>query len=91
MHNKQQKTKLGSKHSIDETLERIEVAAKDVSLSVERMNNSKVHISRGFHRLELYKLAIFVEYVFRLMSQVKLHRNKGLTRSRSHFTAEVKS
>nr|XP_029118886.1 CBL-interacting serine/threonine-protein kinase 21-like [Elaeis guineensis] len=40
----EQKTKLGSKHSIDETLEKIEVAAKDVSLSVERMNNSKVKL-----------------------------------------------
>ncbi|XP_073117678.1 CBL-interacting serine/threonine-protein kinase 21 isoform X2 [Elaeis guineensis] len=59
----EQKTKLGSEHSIDETLEKIEAAAKDVSLYVERMSNSKV----------------------------KLHCDKRLTRSWSHFTlsAEV--
>lgn len=34
--------RLGSKHSIHETIEKIEVAAKFVRLSVERMNNSKV-------------------------------------------------
>lgn len=39
-----QKTKLGSKHSIHETVEKIEVAAKDVRLSVERLNNSKVKL-----------------------------------------------
>ena len=32
----------GSKHTIDETIKKIEAAAMDVSLSVERMNNSKV-------------------------------------------------
>ncbi|XP_043696235.1 CBL-interacting serine/threonine-protein kinase 21 [Telopea speciosissima] len=39
-----QRTRLGSKHSINETIEKIEVAAKDASLSVERMNMSKVKI-----------------------------------------------
>ncbi|XP_042504227.1 CBL-interacting serine/threonine-protein kinase 21-like isoform X2 [Macadamia integrifolia] len=39
-----QRTRLGSKHAINETIEKIEVAAKDVSLSVERMNMSKVKI-----------------------------------------------
>ncbi|KAI5675467.1 hypothetical protein M9H77_06417 [Catharanthus roseus] len=40
-----QKTTLGSKHTISETIEKIEAAAKDVSLSIERMNNStmKMH------------------------------------------------
>ncbi|KAK6942409.1 NAF domain, partial [Dillenia turbinata] len=37
-----QKTRLGSQHTINETIKKIEAAAKDVSLSVERMNNSKV-------------------------------------------------
>ncbi|KAI8016289.1 CBL-interacting serine/threonine-protein kinase 21 [Camellia lanceoleosa] len=32
------------KHTINETIEKIEAAAKDVSLSVERMNNSKMKI-----------------------------------------------
>ncbi|XP_043711642.1 CBL-interacting serine/threonine-protein kinase 21-like isoform X2 [Telopea speciosissima] len=36
-----QRTRFGSKHPINETIEKIEVAAKDVSLSVERMNISK--------------------------------------------------
>ncbi|KAM3714518.1 hypothetical protein ACJW30_01G341000 [Castanea mollissima] len=36
-----QKTMFGSKHTIDETIKKIEAAAMDVSLSVERMNNSK--------------------------------------------------
>ncbi|XP_042504251.1 CBL-interacting serine/threonine-protein kinase 21-like isoform X2 [Macadamia integrifolia] len=39
-----QRTRLGSKYPINETIEKIEVAAKDVSLSVERMNMSKVKI-----------------------------------------------
>ncbi|KAJ4953911.1 hypothetical protein NE237_030743 [Protea cynaroides] len=39
-----QRTRIGSKHSIHETIEKIEVAAKDVSLSVERMNTSKVKV-----------------------------------------------
>ncbi|KAL6984994.1 CBL-interacting serine/threonine-protein kinase 21 [Sarracenia purpurea var. burkii] len=42
--NEKQKTKLGSKHTINKTIEKIEAAAKDVSLSVERMNNSKMKI-----------------------------------------------
>lgn len=36
-----QKTKLGSKHNVTETIRKIEAAAKDVSLSIERMKNSK--------------------------------------------------
>uniref|UniRef100_A0A1D1Z9P0 non-specific serine/threonine protein kinase n=1 Tax=Anthurium amnicola TaxID=1678845 RepID=A0A1D1Z9P0_9ARAE len=40
----EQKTKLCSIHSITETIEKIEVAAKDVSLSVERTNSSKVKL-----------------------------------------------
>lgn len=39
--NKKQKARFGSKHTIDETIKKIEAAAKDVSLSVER-KNSKV-------------------------------------------------
>ncbi|KAK3020379.1 hypothetical protein RJ639_047244, partial [Escallonia herrerae] len=40
--NEKQKTTLGSKHTIDETIEKVKAAAKDLSLSVERMNNSKM-------------------------------------------------
>ncbi|KAL5549036.1 hypothetical protein UlMin_004267 [Ulmus minor] len=36
------KTRLGSKHTFFETIKRIEAAATDVSLSVERMNNFKM-------------------------------------------------
>ncbi|KAM6552823.1 hypothetical protein CsatB_013585 [Cannabis sativa] len=36
------KTKFGSEHAIHETIKKIEAAATDVSLSVERMNNFKV-------------------------------------------------
>nr|NP_001268203.1 CBL-interacting protein kinase 06 [Vitis vinifera]ACQ83522.1 CBL-interacting protein kinase 06 [Vitis vinifera]CAN78654.1 hypothetical protein VITISV_040990 [Vitis vinifera] len=39
-----QKARFGSKHTIDETIKKIEAAAKDVSLSVER-KNSKVQQS----------------------------------------------
>ncbi|KAJ6382132.1 hypothetical protein OIU77_030731 [Salix suchowensis] len=39
---KKQKTRLGSEHSVHETIRKIEAAATDVSLSVERMNNSKM-------------------------------------------------
>ncbi|KAM7268126.1 hypothetical protein ACFE04_010292 [Oxalis oulophora] len=37
-------TRLGSKLTVSETIEKIEAAAKDVSLSVERMNNCMVKI-----------------------------------------------
>ncbi|XP_050272497.1 CBL-interacting serine/threonine-protein kinase 21 isoform X1 [Quercus robur] len=37
-----QKKMFGSKHTIDETIKKIEAAAMDVSLSVERRNNSKM-------------------------------------------------
>ncbi|KAJ6742919.1 SERINE/THREONINE KINASE [Salix viminalis] len=39
---KKQKTRLGSEHSVHETIRKIEAAATDVSLSVQRMNNSKM-------------------------------------------------
>uniref|UniRef100_A0A2P2K8A4 non-specific serine/threonine protein kinase n=1 Tax=Rhizophora mucronata TaxID=61149 RepID=A0A2P2K8A4_RHIMU len=39
---KKQKTKLGSKHTVDETIKKIEAAAMDENLSVERMKNFKV-------------------------------------------------
>lgn len=39
-----QKARFGSKHTIDETIKKIEAAAKDVSLSVERKNSKmKMH------------------------------------------------
>ncbi|KAJ3679218.1 hypothetical protein LUZ60_017229 [Juncus effusus] len=40
----EKKTKMGSKHPVDETLERIKVAANDVSLSFKRTNSSMVKI-----------------------------------------------
>ncbi|XP_065044015.1 CBL-interacting serine/threonine-protein kinase 21-like isoform X2 [Musa acuminata AAA Group] len=48
----EQKTKLGSEHPIDETFAKIEVAAKDVKLSVKRINSSRVrlHDSRRITR-----------------------------------------
>ncbi|KAL5973968.1 CBL-interacting serine/threonine-protein kinase 21 [Asimina triloba] len=42
--NEKLKTRLGSGHSIHETIEKIEVAAKDAQLSVERLNSSKVKL-----------------------------------------------
>ncbi|KAJ9689562.1 hypothetical protein PVL29_014978 [Vitis rotundifolia] len=51
-----QKARFGSKHTIDETIKKIEAAAKDVSLSVER-KNSKVQstydpgFSEGFSHI----------------------------------------
>ncbi|KAJ6857203.1 hypothetical protein NC651_038795 [Populus alba x Populus x berolinensis] len=39
---RKQKTRLGSKHTVNETIRKIEAAAMDVSLSVERMNNFKM-------------------------------------------------
>ncbi|KAF4359735.1 hypothetical protein F8388_008297 [Cannabis sativa] len=40
------KTKFGSEHAIHETIKKIEAAATDVSLSVERMNNFKMKMHR---------------------------------------------
>ncbi|CAA6662300.1 unnamed protein product [Spirodela intermedia] len=61
----QQKTKLCSKHPVSETIEKIQVAAMDASLSVERMNGSKVievtpthcmiEISRSAGEIRVYK------------------------------------
>ncbi|CAK7344598.1 unnamed protein product [Dovyalis caffra] len=39
---KKQKTRLGSEHTVNETIRKIKAAAMDVSLSVERMTNSKM-------------------------------------------------
>lgn len=39
---KKQRTRLGSKHTINETIEKIEAAATDVRMSVEKMNNFKM-------------------------------------------------
>ncbi|XP_022730486.1 CBL-interacting serine/threonine-protein kinase 21-like isoform X2 [Durio zibethinus] len=41
---KRQRTRIGSKHTVNETIKKIETAAMDVSLSVERMNNFKMKI-----------------------------------------------
>ncbi|KAG6770101.1 hypothetical protein POTOM_025769 [Populus tomentosa] len=43
---RKQKTRLGSEHSVHETIRKIEVAAMDVSLSVERMKNSKMKMNQ---------------------------------------------
>jgi hypothetical protein len=37
-----QKTKLASPHPVQETFDKIKVAAKDVSMAVKRMNSSLV-------------------------------------------------
>ncbi|KAM7252761.1 hypothetical protein ACFE04_008270 [Oxalis oulophora] len=42
--NDKETTRLGSKLTVNETIEKIEAAAKDVSYSVERMNSCKVKI-----------------------------------------------
>ncbi|XP_015582860.1 CBL-interacting serine/threonine-protein kinase 21 [Ricinus communis] len=39
---KKQRTRLGSKHTVNETIKKIEAVAMDASLSVERMNNFKM-------------------------------------------------
>ncbi|XWS52168.1 hypothetical protein CRYUN_Cryun11dG0043800 [Craigia yunnanensis] len=39
-----QRTRIGSKHTVNETIKKIEAAAMDVSLSVERKNNFKMKI-----------------------------------------------
>ncbi|CAA2961078.1 CBL-interacting serine threonine- kinase 21 [Olea europaea subsp. europaea] len=38
------KTKLGSKHTISETIQKIKAAAKDASLSVEKINTTKMRM-----------------------------------------------
>ncbi|XWS70917.1 hypothetical protein CRYUN_Cryun03dG0091700 [Craigia yunnanensis] len=41
---KRQRTRIGSKHTVNETIKKIEAVAMDASLSVERMNNFKMKI-----------------------------------------------
>ncbi|KAK4777960.1 hypothetical protein SAY87_018147 [Trapa incisa] len=46
-----QKTKLGSKNTISDTFKKIEAAANDLSLSIQRQNNKiKIHPGRSFAR-----------------------------------------
>ncbi|XP_010259770.1 PREDICTED: CBL-interacting serine/threonine-protein kinase 21 [Nelumbo nucifera] len=58
------KTRLGSRHPIHETIEKIKDAAKDASLSVERMNNSKVLI------YQKHKMTRFSRICFNLSAEV---------------------
>ncbi|OMO89834.1 hypothetical protein COLO4_19571 [Corchorus olitorius] len=49
---KKQRKKIGSKHTVNETIKKIEAAAMDVSLSVEKVNNfkMKMHPKQKIHR-----------------------------------------
>ncbi|PRQ37529.1 putative protein kinase CAMK-CAMKL-CHK1 family [Rosa chinensis] len=51
-YNNKQKIRLGSQHTINETMRKIEAAAMDVSLSVARTNNFKIkmHAKQGMTR-----------------------------------------
>ena len=57
---------LGSKHAFHETIKKIEAAATDVSLSVERMKNLKVQILLSQHQstfaTQLLQVGIHILY-----------------------------
>ncbi|KAG9456009.1 hypothetical protein H6P81_000517 [Aristolochia fimbriata] len=57
------RTRLGSEHSIQETIEKIKAAAKDARLSVERMNNSKVKLQEITKLRRCQSLAVSAEVI----------------------------
>ncbi|XP_038699219.1 CBL-interacting serine/threonine-protein kinase 21-like isoform X1 [Tripterygium wilfordii] len=50
---KKQLTRLGSKHTVNETIKKIEAAAMDVSLAVERMNNFKANRLSASYQMKM--------------------------------------
>ncbi|XP_068652165.1 CBL-interacting serine/threonine-protein kinase 21 [Aristolochia californica] len=57
------RTRLGSEHSIYETIEKIKAAAKDARLSVERMNSSKVKLQEKTKLIRCQSLSVSAEVI----------------------------
>ncbi|KAL9339403.1 hypothetical protein Peur_068418 [Populus x canadensis] len=93
--NRKQKTRLGSKHTVNETIRKIEAAAMDVSLSVERMNNfkMKMHQKPNMKRYtrSYYDLSAEVIEVAPMNCVVEISKSVGETRLYKEFCKSLSS
>lgn len=85
---------LGSKHTFSETIKKIEAAAIDVSLSVQRLNNFKVGLLPILCLIFRFPLCLNYRMTFfwGVLCQIKMHPKQKMTRRcRSYFdlSAEV--
>ncbi|KAH8481994.1 hypothetical protein H0E87_029453 [Populus deltoides] len=92
---RKQKTRLGSKHTVNETIRKIEAAAMDVSLSVERMNNfkMKMHQKPNMKRYtrSYYDLSAEVIEVAPMNCVVEISKSVGETRLYKEFCKSLSS
>lgn len=92
---RKQKTRLGSKHTVNETIRKIEAAAMDVSLSVERMNNfkMKMHQKPNMKRYtrSYYDLSAEVIEVAPMNCVVEISKSVGDTRLYKEFCKSLSS
>ncbi|XP_052304889.1 CBL-interacting serine/threonine-protein kinase 21 isoform X3 [Populus trichocarpa] len=93
--NRKQKTRLGSKHTVNETIRKIEAAAMDMSLSVERMNNfkMKMHQKPNMKRYtrSYYDLSAEVIEVAPMNCVVEISKSVGETRLYKEFCKSLSS
>ncbi|KAB5514417.1 hypothetical protein DKX38_028323 [Salix brachista] len=90
-----QKTRLGSKHTVIETVRKIEAAAMDVSLSVERMNNFKMKMHqkpkmKRYNR-SYYDLSAEVIEVAPMNCVVEISKSVGKIRLYEEFCKSLSS
>ncbi|KAI5557088.1 hypothetical protein BDE02_18G078500 [Populus trichocarpa] len=92
---RKQKTRLGSKHTVNETIRKIEAAAMDVSLSVEIMNNfkMKMHQKPNMKRYtrSYYDLSAEVIEVAPMNCVVEISKSAGETRLYKEFCKSLSS
>ncbi|KAI9378455.1 hypothetical protein POPTR_018G096042v4 [Populus trichocarpa] len=92
---RKQKTRLGSKHTVNETIRKIEAAAMDMSLSVERMNNfkMKMHQKPNMKRYtrSYYDLSAEVIEVAPMNCVVEISKSVGETRLYKEFCKSLSS
>lgn len=90
-----QKTRLGSKHNIYETVGKIETAAADVKLSIEKMNNFtlKMHPKRSMTRCSrsYYDLSAKVIEVAPAHCVVEISKSTGDLRTYKEFCESLSS
>ncbi|MQM02565.1 hypothetical protein Taro_035338 [Colocasia esculenta] len=90
----EQKTKLCSKHSITETIKKIEVAAKDASLSIERMNSSKVKLqspkklTRSISQITV-SAEVFSKWMVSITCLIRSHSSRFFSDQTDHGKMQV--
>ncbi|KAL2502304.1 CBL-interacting serine/threonine-protein kinase 21 [Forsythia ovata] len=90
-----QKTKLGCKHTISETIQKIEAAAKDASLSVEKINTTKMRMhptnKMGRHSKSCLDLAAEVTEVTPKHCVVQISKSAGELKLFKEFCESLSS